>query len=259
MTSKVPLLVFTDLDGTLIDHNTYQWAAARPALEAVHTVGGGVILASSKTAPEIVALRQELGLQAWPAIVENGAGLVLAQAKTVDAATDYAQIRAALYTLSGDMRSRFVGFGDMTTSQVVKATGLTEVAATLAKTRNFSEPGLWRGTADQRVDFETALHAKGITAREGGRFLTLSLGCKKSDQMASIIDAYRPQHTIALGDAPNDIEMLEAADFGVIVANPDHAPLPTLKGEAQGRIIRTSHAGPAGWNTAVLDLLARLT
>lgn len=26
-------LVFTDLDGTLLDHDTYSWEAARPALD----------------------------------------------------------------------------------------------------------------------------------------------------------------------------------------------------------------------------------
>lgn len=252
------MLVFTDLDGTLIDHDTYQWAAARPALDAVRTAGGGIILASSKTAPEIVTLRQELGLQGWPAIVENGAGVLPAHTMTAATAPDYAEIRKALDDLPRDMRSRFVGFGDMSASEVAAATGLTDTSASRAKTRSFSEPGLWRGTADQRLAFETALLSKGITAREGGRFLTLSLGCKKSDQMASIITEYQPQHTIALGDAPNDIEMLEAADFGVIVANPAHAPLPPLKGEAEGRIIRTPKPGPTGWNAAVLHYLSRL-
>ena len=61
--------------------------------------------------------------------------------------------------------------------------------------------------------------------------------------------------TLALGDAPNDIEMIEAADFGVIVANPAHEPLAELQGEALGRIRRTRAIGPAGWNEAVLAIL----
>ncbi len=63
---------------------------------------------------------------------------------------------------------------------------------------------------------------------------------------------------MALGDAPNDIEMVEAADFGVIVANPAHAPLPALAGEADGRIIRTEKVGPAGWSEAVMRIVSRL-
>jgi mannosyl-3-phosphoglycerate phosphatase len=97
-----------------------------------------------------------------------------------------------------------------------------------------------------------------VTARQGGRFLTLSFGGSKADRMAEVIAHYRPARTIALGDAPNDIEMLEAADIGVIVGNPHHSPLPSLQGEDTGRIIRTDRPGPVGWNRAVLALLDRL-
>ena len=60
---------------------------------------------------------------------------------------------------------------------------------------------------------------------------------------------------IALGDAPNDIEMLETADIGVIVANPHANPLPELDGEKAGRIARTQKPGPEGWNESVLRII----
>ena len=87
---------------------------------------------------------------------------------------------------------------------------------------------------------------------------SLGLSREQADQMAALTDAFAPRHTLALGDAPNDIEMLQAADFGVIVANPHRDPLPPLPGEDIGRITRTTLPGPAGWNGAVLDLIARL-
>jgi mannosyl-3-phosphoglycerate phosphatase len=52
--------------------------------------------------------------------------------------------------------------------------------------------------------------------------------------------------------------MLQAADYGVIIANPHRAPLPPLKTEAKGRILRTTLSGPEGWNNAVLDLVEQL-
>ena len=36
-----------------------------------------------------------------------------------------------------------------------------------------------------------------------------------------------------------------------------HTPLPPLAGEADGKIIRTKVAGPAGWNRAILKLTHR--
>lgn len=65
------LLVFTDLDGTLLDHHTYSWQPARPALERLDGLKIPLILCSSKTSPEMLGLRAELGNR-HPFIVENG-------------------------------------------------------------------------------------------------------------------------------------------------------------------------------------------
>ncbi|OAN84939.1 HAD-IIB family hydrolase [Sulfitobacter geojensis] len=258
MTSDMPLLVFTDLDGTLLSHGDYRWGEALPALERLAHIGAGVVLASSKTALEISDLRQEMGLQHWPAIVENGAGLLAPHAQAVADSFTYAQLRAVLGNIPANLRRGFCGFGDMDTAQVVRLTGLSASAAALAKQRGYSEPGTWSGTSHEKAQFLEELTKQGVVAREGGRFLTLSFGGTKADQMAQIIDELRPRHTIALGDAPNDAEMLESADFGVIVANPHGADLPLLEGEKAGRIMRTQLAGPQGWNAAIMGHLARL-
>lgn len=254
----MPLLVFTDLDGSLLSHTDYRWDAAVPALDILRGLGAGIILASSKTAPEIIALRQELGLQNWPAIVENGAGVLAPNSQSAPANDAYLNLRSVLEKLPSELRAPYRGFGDMTLAQIVETTGLTPQTAELARQRAFSEPGLWSGSAEAKTAFLNALAKEGVTGREGGRFLTLSFGKTKADQMARIIDDYKPRTTVALGDAPNDVEMLQTADFGVIIANPHRDPLPVLTGEPEGRIIRTKQVGPEGWNTAMLDLVTRL-
>jgi mannosyl-3-phosphoglycerate phosphatase len=258
MMTAPPLMVFTDLDGTLIDHHTYDWTPAAPAIAALKAAGAGIVLASSKTAVEIDVLRAEMGLQAWPAIVENGAGLLAAHASPGADTTQYAALRAALADVPNAVRRHFVGFGDMTVDTVVAVTGLTQVGAALAKQRAYSEPGLWQGDAQDRDAFLAHLAAQNISAQQGGRFLTLSFGATKADQMRALCKEYRPRVTIALGDAPNDIKMLQASDYGVVIANPDRPQLPVLDGEAEGRILRTTDAGPVGWNGAMMDMIARL-
>jgi len=256
---QLPLLVFTDLDGTLLDHHSYSHAPARPALDRLAQIGAGVVLASSKTAAEIAPLRAALGLADWPAIAENGAGLVAPGQSGEGDDSAYRAIRAALASLPDGLRLPFRGFGDMDDAGVAEVTGLPVAQARLARQRLASEPGIWSGSDDRLADFLDALQNKGIAARRGGRFLTLSHGSSKSDRMAEIVTDLRPGVTIALGDAPNDIEMLEAADHGVIVGNPDAPPLPPLQGEETGRIRRTRESGPAGWNRAILDLLSELS
>ncbi|MCF6445833.1 mannosyl-3-phosphoglycerate phosphatase [Nereida sp. MMG025] len=254
----MPLLVFTDLDGTLLSHADYQCDAASSALERLASIGAGVVMASSKTASEICLLRNTLRLQNWPAIVENGAGLLEAHAQPTADGAVYAKLRARLEEIPHSLRRNFQGFGDLDVAEIAELTELTLPAAALAKERAFSEPGVWRGSQDEKAAFLDALKAQGLSARSGGRFLTVSFGQTKADRMAQIIDAFAPRHTIALGDAPNDIEMLEAADFGVIVANPHRTPLPPLAAEKCGRVIRTTQAGPEGWNTAIIEHLERL-
>lgn len=257
MKTSVPLIVFSDLDGTLLDHSSYDWSEARPALEQLARLKAPVVLASSKTAAEICVLQGEMGLTAFPAIVENGSG-VIQGSQPVATSGDYQTLRRKVDGMPPDLRKLFQGFGDMSVESVSQTTGLSREAATRAKARAFSEPGLWSGSEEQKRVFIERLAQAGVTARYGGRFLTLSFGASKADQMARIISAYRPTHTVALGDAPNDIEMIETADFGVIIANPHHPPLPPLAGEQDGRVLRSTASGPSGWNTAILTLLARL-
>lgn len=249
------LLVFSDLDGTLLSHADYRWDAAKPALQALRRIGAGVVLASSKTAPELLALRADLGLEDWPLIVENGAGLLPAHSVNLPNRSQYHALRQILVDLPRELCAPFRGFGDMTSIEISDLTGLDPDAATRAAERAFSEPGIWSGPDASRDAFLRALGAKGVTAHQGGRFLTLSFGQTKADQMAAIIAKYAPNQTVALGDAPNDIEMLNAAGTGIIVANPQGNPLPALEGERSGRIIRTDLPGPEGWNAAMLDLL----
>ena len=245
----LPLLVFSDLDGTLLDHETYSWQAAQPGLERLRALGAGLVLASSKTADEIRILQADMGVTQWPAIVENGAGVLWASDQDV-AKNDYPRIRAILRTLP----EGFWGFGDMRDEDVAATTGLDLAAAGRARLRRHSEPGLWQGDNKGLNDFVKAAADKGLYARKGGRFLTLSLGRTKADAMREITERLAPLQTIALGDAPNDIEMLIAADQGVIVKNPSAPAMPQIPENAQKRIMRTRSHGPAGWTEAILHL-----
>lgn len=257
MQRSVSLVVYTDLDGTLLDHETYSWAPAGPALARLADLDVPVVLASSKTAAEIRKVQIDMNLAAVPAIVENGAGVLEPDETGQQDTRDYDRLRQALEQLPQDLRVSFVGFGDMTDREVAQLTGLSEADAALARDRQFSEPGLWTGDARHRLLFLSALSERGITSREGGRFLTLSFGRTKQDRMSEIAVRFAPELTIALGDAPNDVEMLNHADFGVIIANPHREPLPALPGEATGQIRRMQEPGPAGWNRAIHDFLDR--
>ncbi|MCX8998859.1 HAD-IIB family hydrolase [Rhizobiaceae bacterium BDR2-2] len=250
------IAVFTDLDGTLLDHDTYRFDAALPAIEALKKRSVPLILASSKTEAEMAPIADALGLDT-PMIVENGAGIARLAGSERNASA-YARIRNLLAALPGS----FVGFGDWDVQAVARETGLPLENARLARQRRFSEPGHWLGTEGEKSAFLGILHDNGLTAVQGGRFFTIMPEGSKADAMARVAASLaesggEPVFTIALGDAPNDLAMLQAADLGIIIANPHHTPLPVTEQERNGSILRSTQAGPAGWNEMILSYLAR--
>lgn len=252
------LIVFTDLDGTLLDHATYSYAPAEPALGFLRAAQIPLILASSKTAAEIAPLRAQLGFQHCPAIVENGAGILPPGQTNGAVGRLYATLLDDLDTIDDTLRPLFHGFDDLGVDGIVEATGLPPENAQLAAQRAFSEPGIWHGDEQQLEQFISQLQMRGIVARSGGRFMTLSYGGTKAAQMEPVIEMLFGDATpfvIALGDAPNDVEMLEKGDRGFIIANDHGKPIPPLNGERDGRISRTEKSGPAGWNEAVLSIV----
>ena len=255
------LVIFTDLDGTLLDHDTYSHAPAQPALSRLRSLGIPLVLASSKTAAEIAPLRADIGFEHCPAIIENGCGILEAGQQSHPSTATHQRLLAALETLPSGLRARFTGFSDIGADRVAELTGLPTADAANARNRQFSEPGQWSGTEDEKRQFVAALDEHGIIAQQGGRFLTLSFGGNKALRMLEIAARMtRPDtvlFTVALGDAANDVAMIEHADLGIIIPNPAHGGIPVLAGEAAGSILRASLPGPGGWNEMIMHLLQR--
>lgn len=258
-------LVFTDLDGTLLDHDSYSFEAARPALDLLASRGIPVILASSKTEAEMRPIAEAIGI-GYPMIVENGAGVAGLGVDIEDAGmrsvSPYSRSRDLLRELPKELAACFEGFGDWSAARVAAETGLSLPAAKLARQRHFSEPGRFTGTEAQRQTFIALLDAQGFTAVQGGRFFTLMPKTSKAARMAEVVAYYQRLsagemiRTVALGDAPNDLAMLEAANCGIIIANPAHKPLPVTEREKQGFILRSEQTGPEGWNIMIHQLVA---
>lgn len=261
--SQTRLVVFTDLDGTLLDHHSYDWSAARPALDRLAEAGVPVVMNSSKTVAEIAELRARMGNRA-PFIVENGAAVVIPEncfgpvpERQVSFGANHAELMQALAELRGQ-GSRFRSFADMTPDELSALAGLSPDAAGRAQQRTGTEPLLWLGSDAERTAFERALAERGLRLVAGGRFLHVMGQFDKADGVRYLADRYRQQYpedrlvTVALGDSPNDQAMLAAVDVPVIVrgVKSDQLSLPSER-----HVMRSLKAGPAGWNECVLNIL----
>ncbi len=266
------LLVFTDLDGTLLDHHTYSFELALPALNALKEKNIPLIICTSKTRAEIEKWRLEL-YNDHPFISENGGAIFIPKGYfshkfcferekndylVVELGTPYAQLRETLNRIRNSLRLELKGFGDLSSKEVARLCGFSLEEAKLAKKREYDEPFLLdKESAIKKIQETASLSNLQVT--RGGRFFHLMGDNDKGRALRLLTDIYREKgehiETIALGDSLNDLPMLRAADHPVLVQKPDgsydtEVKLPNLH-LAPG-------IGPAEWNDSVLELVNTL-
>jgi mannosyl-3-phosphoglycerate phosphatase len=265
------LMIFTDLDGTLLDPNTYGWEEAGPALDLCKTLSVPVILASSKTRAEVDLLRHRLSMSS-PFITENGGGVFFPKEAFNEpppgASLDeglwkwslgfpYAYLVKGLQEIRDKLGWDIKGFSDMSTEEISRLTGLDQEASRLAALREYDEPFiiLEKQFPDKDALFKIATEM-GLTITPGGRFYHLQGKNDKGRAMEKVVTWYKQSYgdvmTIVLGDSPNDFPMLERADYPVLVRSQQE--FPTLMKRIP-RLRVTRETGPKGWNSAVLDIL----
>ncbi len=268
MSPDRPIILFSDLDGCLLDASAYSFEAAAPALGALRARRIPLILASSKTRAEIEALRARLA-HTDPFIAENGGGLFIPKGhfpfplegsvlrgpyQVVEAGTPYPRLRTALKEIERALGWELRGFGDMPPEEVAARTGLSYAEAVLAKQRQYDEPFVIE--PDRTGAVLEQIKAHGLSCTRGGRFYHLTGETDKGWACRYLIGCYRRQHgellTVAIGDSLNDFAMLAAVDRPFLVQREDGSYDDSIQ---LPNLVRIGAPGPAGWNQAVLDLL----
>jgi len=257
-------LIFTDLDGTLLDHYTYQTRSAHHTIAQLKENNIPIIPNTSKTLGEVLIIRADLKLNT-PFIIENGAAVYIPvnyfQTQPQDTQLEngfwvksFSQKRdfwLSLLSLNAkQFNTHFRGFSQMSVEQLSELTGLSKTDASLAKMRQYGEPVDWLGDQQSQSDFVKHMHLLGANILKGGRFLHISGKCDKGQAQSWLAKQYKINQpdvafsTIALGDSHNDTAMLEVADIAVLVRSPAHA-FPILQRE--NNIYHSTEYGPAGW------------
>jgi mannosyl-3-phosphoglycerate phosphatase len=269
------LVVFTDLDGTLLDHQTYSFAEAGEALDLLARQRIPVVLCSSKTRAEIELLQQDLKL-AHPFISENGGGLFVPRGyfpfslprsrqvsafDVVEFSKPYAYLIDVLHRVSRSLGIEVVGFSDMSTEQVARECKLSLAEARLAKLREYDEPFRVvdpNGTAGARL-FE-ALQKQGLRCTSGGRYHHLTGAHDKGAAVRTLRQYYEAAwgkiRSVGLGDGLNDASLLREVDVAIVVPNPAAGATTRLLREVP-RARLAAATGPRGWNDAVLEVAAK--
>jgi mannosyl-3-phosphoglycerate phosphatase len=260
-------IVFTDLDGTLLDPVTYSYEKSLDGINRLKKGDIPIIFCSAKTRAEQEVYRHRLGVF-HPFIVENGGAIFIPQSYfpfsfNYDKSTDelliielgipYSEIRQLLDKIRKGGNLRFRGFGDMTVEEVARESGLDIESAKLAKQREYDETVKFDTFEEVGKALEKIKEA-GLNCVHGGRFYNVMGGNDKGKAVAIVSNLYRQMwgeiEIIGLGDSLNDLPMFSVVDMPILVQKKDYTweniNLPHLR-KVQG-------IGPEGWSRAIREI-----
>jgi len=267
---KYNYVIFTDLDGTLLDKQTLNPGRALKTLKQCQTFNIPVVFVSAKTRVEMEVLRDELA-NTSPFVSENGGGLFLPveQFERPDnftgfdnywrwqSSTSISELQTALKNASAAAKIKIRSFGDMSAVELASLTGLGLAGVELAKMREYDEPF-------QIVD-ETPNRIKAIKheiAKLGYRYVYAGVfhhimgQFDKGQTLLKLKNLYLRKDPkikfIGLGDSYNDLPMLRIVDYPFLVGMPGgglkkNLNIPGLK--------ITKNVGPKGFVEAIVSII----
>lgn len=256
-------IFFTDVDGTLIDHNNYSYDLSLEGIDLLKKKQIPLVIVSSKTYDEIIPLLKELDMF-YPFAFENGAGIAYpSEDKWIfslelkgTGVQGLADFLPGLERISG---KNLKGMNSLSVGEIVEYTGLGLNAAALSKKRMATLPFIVENgnlfTDPEISVFNGILKKYNLIITRGGRFNHLiPADSGKGEAVKKIIEFYTGKFndeiiTAAAGDSLNDITMFESADYAYVVRKPDGSCMNFKAGKVMKSI------GPAGFTEAVNDLL----
>lgn len=274
MTTTPSLVVFSDLDGTLLDGATYSAAAAADALALLARARVPLVFCSSKTRAEIRVVQQELGVH-HPFVAENGGALYIPAGyfgvdvsharvssgyDVIQYGRPYREVVEALGRASRRARIPVTGFSEMSVEDVARECGMTLLRAGLAKLREYDEPFRIRESgSDVRRRLVRALNAEGLRCSAGSRFDHAGAHADKGLPVRLLTILYQrsmgPVRTIGLGDAANDVPLLRQVDVPVVVRGASGDESARVLARVPGAV-PTRATGPTGWCESVIAIMA---
>ena len=263
-------LIFSDLDGTLLDHKTYSFEPAKPALDTIKLRNIPLIFCSSKTRREIELYRELTGNR-HPFVSENGGGIYVPADYDTDSleydirtngykvivlGTHYDELVEVLNSIRYETGIRLKSFSEMNISEISEYTGLDPKLAVLAKMREYDEPFIIFGNDKEAETIKIEITRRGFNYTQGSVFHHIMGRNDKGKAVKILIQIFKNRfpylNTVGLGDSLNDLPMLEIVDIPILVQKSDGNYDQRI---AFDNLIYADGIGPVGWNRSVLNLL----
>ena len=266
---KRKILIFTDLDGSLLNHNNFEFKEIKDFILNCISNGIKIIPNTSKTEEEIKVFLEQLG-QNLPFVVENGAAfhnldLVHPKIEFKNNSIIFSRSLSEILeqfkkNIPIDIQKRCFFLKDMSFIEQMKILGLNRKYLPFALNRYYSMPLVFDGSKEIINEFTSLLKKIGMKLHEGGRVYNISDDCSKGKAMTTLIEILENDldyktHTIVIGDSPNDISMLKVCDQPCVIPLPNKNNLCHLKDH---KIIRATQSAPLGWEEVVRASLKKI-
>lgn len=259
-------IVFTDIDGTLIDMYSGKFRGTDLLVRKLINVGIPVILCSAKTRSEQEYIRARLGLTD-PFIIENGGAVVIPDGYFDDIEMiphtrkngDYLieigghsrDVKERLTSIRDELRINFKGTSDMNLNELSKRLNMPLSYAKRMSMREYGETILEIDLSDLNMLIK-ACKEKGLKVIHGGRYIDITLGNDKGRATQTLMDLFKRKYLprlimfIGLGDSENDYPMLKLMNKPILVQRTDGSWCDSkIK-----NIIKSTGIGPQGWKNS---------
>jgi len=267
------IIVFTDLDGTLLNHSTYSYGEAEKALKLLRERKIPLVLCSSKSSDEIKVYREKLSNHE-PFISENGGAIYIPEEYglncdfdrvedgylVIQIGSEYKNLLDVFERVKKNTGINLKSIKEFTLDELISLTGLSKEEACLAQKREFILPFIIDGEQADVENVKREIQSLGFNYTEGIRFVYLMDRNDKGKAVRMLVDIFRKNFpvskyfTVGLGDSLNDLPMLEAVDKAILVQKKSGSYDERIKVDG---LVYADGIGPIGWNKAILGLFSR--
>jgi mannosyl-3-phosphoglycerate phosphatase len=267
-------IIFSDLDGTLLDEETYSFKESIRAIKLLKEKKIPLILCSSKTRFEIELYRQKMDIMASAFISENGGGIFVPKGRlslkdynykvvngyqVIELGKSYASIKNYFQEIRANLMVNTKSLSEMKAIEISKITNLSLKEARLAIKREYSLPFIFNDNMKRFFILKRAIKEYGLKLIKGARFYSLSGGNDKGKAVQILKSIYKRSYpktvfvTIGIGDGPNDISMLKEVEIPIFVRKKTGAyETHNLK-----NIYYTQGVGPKGFAEAIFRIIGK--
>ena len=258
------VLIFTDLDGSLLHRDTFKFDEIKDYLRQLIFKGIFIIPNTSKTEKEILDFNSELGL-ALPYISENGAaikGLDLLNSnlpKELILSREKDNLNKIFEnSVPINLQNKCKWLSEMDKKKQSLIFGLEDEKLKMALDRKYTIPFIFEGNKSERNELSKIVKNKGLALQEGGRVINLTDKVNKAKALQVFVRFFKKNNknvkTIAVGDNYNDLDMLKISDFPCLVFNDKF----TLDQIPINDLITTNKPSPEGWADVIKMALVKI-